>query len=99
MTIKQDFSDQRSSINYLQCLSDNTKAEIFSWVAVSNISMLYLELLIMGAFLEAWFDVLNEMVEMIVQFFHLLEVNYTKETEVMAANWWFLVKVCYFFKQ
>lgn len=45
MTIKQDFSDQRFSINYLKCLSDNTKAEIFSWVAVSNISMLYLELL------------------------------------------------------
>ena len=99
MTIKQDFFDKRFSINYPKCLSDNTKAEIFSWEAVSDISILYLEVLIMGDFLVAWFDVSNEMVEMIVQLSHLLAVNYTTETVVMAANWSFLVKVCYFFKQ
>ena len=55
-------------------------------------SILYLEVLIMGGFLVAWFDVLNVMVEMIVQFSLLLAVSYITKAVVIAVNWWFLVR-------
>ena len=62
-------------------------------------SILYLKVLITGDFLVASFDVLNEMIETIVQFSLILAVSYITKMSVMAAKRWFLVKVCYFFKQ
>ena len=49
-------------------------------------SILYLKMLITGDFLVALFDVLNEMIEMNVQFSLILAVSYITKAAVMAAK-------------
>ena len=49
-------------------------------------SILYLKVLITGDFLVASFDVLNEMIEMIVQYSLILAVSYITKTVVMVAK-------------